>query len=127
MPRHYTGQYLVRWKRNQKRTRKRKWETEPSIYATLAWARVYVCMYTLSSPSICPLCLYVRVIFYVCLSLYFFDIWRFLYLPTYSRETNMSIKSLYVQYITQLNMINKNYSKTSWINFMLMHRGIRKL
>ena len=26
---------------------------------------------------------FVRVIFFVCLSIYFLDIWRFLYLPTY--------------------------------------------
>ena len=45
----------------------------------------------------------------------------------YSRETNKSIKSLYVQSTTWLNMMNKNYSTTSWIHFILMPRGIRKL
>ena len=57
-----TGQYLVRRKRNQKRnrkwtrTQKRKTEmgTEPSIYATSAWACVYIRLYALSSPNVCP-------------------------------------------------------------------------
>ena len=58
-----TGQYLVRRKwnrklnRKRKRTRNRKRERNhqsTSIYATLAWAHVYVCLYALSSPSVCP-------------------------------------------------------------------------
>ena len=62
------GQYLVRRKRNRKLNRKRKRtrnrnrnrkrkrtrnRQSTSIYATLAWARVYICSYALSSPSIC--------------------------------------------------------------------------
>ena len=44
----------------------------------------------------------------------------------YTRETNKSIKSLYVQSTTRLNMMNKNYSTTSWIHFILMPCRIRK-
>ena len=50
-------------------TEKRKWETEPSIRDFGLSTRIRSL---------------IRVIFSVCLSVYFLDIWRFLYLPTIS-------------------------------------------
>ena len=48
-------------------------ETEPSIYVNIR-------EFGLST----RICSFVRVIFSICLSIYFLDVWRFLYLPTHS-------------------------------------------
>ena len=72
-------QYLVRRKWKQKRKRKRKTGMEPSIYVNLR-------DFGLST----RICLFVCVIFSVCLSVYFLDIWRFLYLPTHSCDGMMA-------------------------------------
>ena len=54
-------------------------ETEPSIYVNIRDFGLSTCIRS-----------FVRIIFSVCLSVYFLDVWRFLYFPTHSCDGMMT-------------------------------------